>query len=92
MFSVIRESMPILNASPKTNKVLKEIELIPSRRQPDNLKRILTRAKFETNYNTSNEPKIPQCNDPHCQTSKDILVGTQVKIGPRTKRATFIAE
>ena len=44
MFSVIWESIPILSASPKMSKAMKEIELIPSRRQAENLKRILTRA------------------------------------------------
>ena len=74
MFSVIRESISILNASPKMDKAMKEIKLIPSRRQPENLKRILTRAKFATDYTTPNEPKVSQCKDPRCQTCKEILV------------------
>ena len=68
---------------------MKKIKLIPSRRQPENLKRILTRAKFESNYNTSNEPKISKCTDPRCQTCKEILVGSQVEIGPKDNKKTF---
>ena len=71
------------------NKAMKEIKILPSRRQPENLKRILTRAKFETNYTTSTEPKISRCNDPRCQTCKEILVGSRVPIGPKEKRITF---
>ena len=89
MFSVIRESISILNASPKMDKAMKEIKLIPSRRQPENLKRILTRAKFATNYGTSNEPKVSQCKDPRCQTCKEILVGSQVEIGSKDNKAIF---
>ena len=89
IFSIIRKSIPILNSSPKMNKEMKKIKLIPSRRQPENLKRILTRAKFESNYNTSNEPKISKCTDPRCQTCKEILVGSQVEIGPKDNKKTF---
>ena len=79
MFSVIKESIPIIHASPKMNKAMKEIELIPIRRQPENLKRILARAKFETNYNTSNEHKISRCNDPPVKLAKKSLLGVRSK-------------
>ena len=66
IFSMIRESTPILNASPEMDKAMKGIKLISCRRRPEDLKRIRTRAKFETNPITSNEPKIFQCMDPRC--------------------------
>ena len=48
MFLIIKESLPILNTSTKMNEAMKNITLIPSNRPPPNLKRILTRANFES--------------------------------------------
>ena len=45
-FSIVKKIFPLLNASPKMQKALKNMKLIRSYRQPPSLKKLLTRAKF----------------------------------------------
>ena len=49
MFSVIIENMPILQKDEKMRKILSNYKFIKSKRQPYNLKRLLTKAKFTSN-------------------------------------------
>ena len=62
IFNVINFNLPILQEDPKMNKVLSNFKLIKSKRQPNNLKRLLTKAKF--NHNSNHEVK--RCNRPNC--------------------------
>ena len=47
MFKVIKDTLPLLDANPRMKKALKNIKLINSKHQPSNLKKLLTRARFE---------------------------------------------
>ena len=62
IFSVINFNLPILQEDPKMNKVLSNFKLIKSKRQPNNLKQLLTKAKF--NHDSNHEVK--RCNRPNC--------------------------
>ena len=62
IFNVINFNLPILQEDPKMNKVLSNFKLIKSKRQPNNLKRLLTKAKF--NHDSNHEVK--RCNRPNC--------------------------
>ena len=62
IFNVINFNLPILLEDPKMNKVLSNFKLIKSKRQPNNLKRLLTKAKF--NHDSNHEVK--RCNRPNC--------------------------
>ena len=49
MFRVIMDNMPILQADEKLRNILSNYIIIKSKRQPYNLKRLLTKAKFTSN-------------------------------------------
>ena len=78
-FSIVKKIFPLLNASPKMQKVLKNMKLIRSYRQPPSLKKLLTRAKFTYSKNAQmtrrvapNEAKVTKCNDKKCGTCPRI--------------------
>jgi len=87
MFSIIKESLLILKTSTRMNEAMKNMKLIPSKRQAPNLKRILTRAKFGSP--SKEKTKVTQCKDPRCHTCKEILVGNQVELGSKNNKKTF---
>ena len=57
-YPIIKESISVINASPKMKRELNKTKLIPSKRQPQNLKRILTRAKFISQVTVNDTPKL----------------------------------
>ena len=87
-FPIIKESISILNASPKLKNKLQNTKLIQSKRQPQSLKRILTRAKFTTGDPIVDKPKVSECNDKRCQTCKHIVECSQVEIKQAKRRLT----
>ena len=62
IFILINFNLPILQEDPKMNKVLSNFKLIKSKRQPNNLKRLLTKAKFNHDFNHD----VKRCNRPNC--------------------------
>ena len=56
---------------------LSEIKLIISRRQPKNLKRILTRAEFVDEHQS---PSVSKCGESRCGTCELILTGKELKL------------
>ena len=46
IYKVIQFNLPILKENPKMNDILSNFKIIKSKRQPNNLKRLLTKAKF----------------------------------------------
>ena len=69
------------------NEAMKNMKLIPSKRQAPNLKRILTRAKFGST--SKDKTKVTQCKDPRYHTCKEILVGNQIELGSKSNKTTF---
>ena len=62
IFNVMNFNLPILQKDPKMNTVLSDIKLIKSKQQPNNLKRLLIKAKF--NHDSNHEVKLynrPKC-------------------------------
>ena len=49
MFRVIIDNMPMLQADEKMRNILSNYKIIRSKRQPYNLKRLLTKSKFTSN-------------------------------------------
>ena len=80
IFKVIKETPPLLNASPKMKKALEGIKLINSRRQPPNLERTLTRAKFNfpAQVQTGNITKTKHCNNGKCGTCEVLFERNEV--------------
>ena len=70
--NIVRQSMNFLRHSKKMESTLKNIDLIVSRRQPKNLKQILTKAEFS---NSAIKRGVTKCNEPRCGTCNIIVTG-----------------
>ena len=57
------------------NGILSNFKLIKSKRQPNNLKRLLTKAKF--NHNVDHEVK--RCSRPNCGLCIHLLEGNSIE-------------
>ncbi|MEW8548313.1 MAG: GIY-YIG nuclease family protein, partial [Candidatus Thiodiazotropha sp.] len=73
LFIGIRQNLPILHQDEIMNEILKEYQIIKSKRQPRNLKRLLTRAKFT---DTNESPKIKKCNRSNCGLCEHLITET----------------
>ena len=54
---------------------MRDFKLIQSRRQPSNLKKILTKAEF-----TSKPPKVSQCGNTRCECCKSLLLSDHYNV------------
>ena len=72
IYSQIINDINILKRDTHMNDVLNNYSFIKSKRQPKNLKRLLTRAKFGQNENT---PTITICERPNCGLCSYLLTG-----------------
>ena len=68
------------------NKIVERIKIINSQRQPPNLKRILTRARFLLDEHIQTN-KVTKCNQSLCGTCKDIKEGNSIIL--KTSGFTF---
>ena len=66
---LVKSTLNILKQDPHMNDVLQSTTFVPSRRQPPNLGRLLTRAKFTNKVVDGGSFK---CNDPRCANCKYI--------------------
>lgn len=70
-----RKYLPILHQSPNLKELIPESSIINSRRQPPNLKRLLTKSKFESE---ETEFKVTKCGDKRCGTCAYIDEGNSI--------------
>lgn len=70
MWGTINSSVDILRANTRCNRLLDSVKMINSKRQPPNLKKLLTRAKFETRT-----PTVTRCPDKRCGTCDYLITG-----------------
>ena len=63
MFNTIRQNLPILHEDEAMKEITQAYQIIKSKRQPWNLNRLLTRAKFNE---TLESPQVSKCNRPNC--------------------------
>lgn len=75
MTEVAKTNIPILHNSAKMKKLVKTEQILRSKRQPKNLKRLLTRARFTTE---PTDNSVDRCGDTRCGTCKYIAVGGRV--------------
>ena len=75
MFNLIRENIPILEEDDIMRRLLSNYKLIKSKRQPYNLKRILTKAKFET----TEVKEVRRCNKSTCGLCIHLLEGNAMQ-------------
>ena len=64
MTPLIKSSLEVLKSDPKMNQILNSSKFVPSMRQPPNLGKILTRAKFSNNHTSGGSYK---CGDARCK-------------------------
>ena len=57
--------------------ILDNTNFVVSRRQPKNLKKLLTRAEFSSE--TSNQKRVSKCNESKCGTCDVLITGNSVK-------------
>ena len=79
IFPRISECMKILDESAKMKAVMEKNTLVPSRRQPPNLKLLLTKSNFSM---TISDPEVKKCNDTrhNCQCCENIIEGTNIEM------------
>lgn len=70
MWPIIRSSLDIMQSDNRCQRFIHQFNMINSRRQPANLKKLLTKARLETN-----PPTVKQCQDKRCGTCKFIITG-----------------
>ena len=85
MFKVIKSTISLLDASPNIKRAMAKVQLINSKRQPPNIKQMLTKARFVSNtenlptYNTDNNFKVRKCNNKRCGTCSLIFECNKIK-------------
>ena len=57
--------------------LLDDTKIILSRRQPQNLKRLLTKAEFSS---SKPKPSVSRCNEPRCRTCDLIITEDSIKL------------
>lgn len=83
MSTVIKNSLEILKGSTRLNNILKHTDIIMSKRQAPNLKKLLTRAK--TNCSANTNPTVSKCNNKRCGTCIHLLEGSTTKFEKNSK-------
>lgn len=75
--NMIKQDITFLNNSGRMKSIMDKTDLIISRRQPKNLKRHLTQAKFVEN---ENPVTVTKCNEPRCGTCNVIITGDSITL------------
>ena len=74
VFEIIRADIDILRRDTDMKAVLENTSFINSKRQPPNLKTLLTRAKFSENTRTG---KVSKCNRGNCGLCKHLIEASE---------------
>ena len=72
MGNILHNSLDVLNTDSRCARLLNSINIIHSRRQPPNLKKILTRARLDTVI-----PSVTKCQDKRCGTCRHLITGEE---------------
>lgn len=79
IFQFAKSNLPVIAQDRHLKELINEKTLIRSKRQPPNLKRLLTKAKFDFNHKKS-ECTVSKCNDNRCGTCVSILSGHDITL------------
>lgn len=82
IFSEISQYKRILHRNDTLHKIFKNKIFLKSKRQPPNLKRILTKAKFTSKM--TEEFQVKKCKEPRCGLCKHLLEGTSISFKDKT--------
>ena len=86
LFPIIKSMLPLLCASERMKTSIKNTKLINSKRAPNNLKKMLTRARFVLHEKEG--PKITKCSNSLCGTCAHLQDGVS-KIKLNKAKITF---
>ena len=75
MFSVIKNNLPVLHQNQNLENLFPSDIFLKSKRQPRNLKKILTRAKFQ---DSDVQNTVSKCNDSRCGLCEYLETGSQL--------------
>ena len=75
IYNVIQFNLPILHEDPKMSSILSNFKMIKSKRQPKNLKRLLMKAKC----NSNNYHEVKRCQRPNCGLCKHLIEGDAIE-------------
>ena len=75
LYNAVKQDLSILCRDPHMKKVLDDYQIINSKRQPPNLKSLLTKARFSINMDTT--VQITKCNRPNCGLCPYLLTQTK---------------
>ena len=75
IYNVIQFNFPILHEDPKMSSILSNFKMTKSKRQPKKPKRLLTKAKF----NSNNYHKVNSCQRPDCGLCRHLIVGNAIE-------------
>ena len=95
MFKVIKNTISLLDASPKMKRAMAKVELINSKRQPPSIKQMLTKARFVSNterlpnHNNDNNLKVTKCNNKRCGTCSLIFECNEINFKNSDKPFTI---
>ena len=73
-FNIITDNLPILENDDKMGNILKKHKLLKSKRQPANLKKLITKARFSER---KQNPEIRKCQSNRCGLCKHLKTGNQ---------------
>ena len=71
-YKYIQSNYEILQKNPETSDIFEQVKLIRGKRQPPNLKRLLTKARLPSDIPLGG---VSTCNQPRCKLCEDIIVG-----------------
>lgn len=74
-YKEVQSGFDLLRKSPETEDIYKNVTLIKAKRQPNNLKQILTRAKLKETSNRS----VKKCGNERCSLCLQIIEATTFK-------------
>ena len=86
LFNSIRDNLPILQEDETMNQILQEFQIIKNKRQPRNLKQLITRAKFNDALESPNKRK---CNKSNCGLCDHLITENEFTL---QRRKTFKAK
>lgn len=70
MWNIVQDSILVLQTDARCQRVLDQVQIINSKRQPPNLKKLLTKAKHNTAL-----PTVSTCTDKRCGTCSFLITG-----------------
>lgn len=77
VYRIAKENLPILHKSQRLKQLFPAEDILKSKRQPKNLKRLLTKAKFLSTAEIQ-ETKVKKCGDSRCGTCAHLVTGNHI--------------